>query len=270
MRSGVIDKPLASARPQPKPRLLAAWTVGVYAFLYLPILVLIAMSFNDSKILALPFKGWTGAWYRLALNDQALRNSLLNSLQVAAAATGLATLLGLLAAFAIYRYAFFGKNTFRIAVTLPILLPGVVTGVAMLAYFSDLGFDLSLGTVILGHLVFGLPVAMGPILARLGQFPQALEEAAYDLGALPRQVFFGVVFPYIRSAVFSGALLAFTLSFDEVVVTIFLTGRENTLPMEIWARLRTDITPEIAAASTFVLLVSTAFVLLNQWVSARE
>ena len=191
-------------------------------------------------------------------------------MQVAATATILATFLGLLAAFAIYRYQFFGKDAFRIAINLPILLPGVVTGVAMLAYFSSLGLQLSLWTVILGHVVFGLPVAMGPILARLTQFPRILEEAAYDLGARPGQVFFGVIFPYIRSAIFSGAMLAFTLSFDEVVVTIFLTGRENTLLMEIWARLRTDITPEIAAAATLVLLASGSIVLLNQLVTAND
>jgi spermidine/putrescine transport system permease protein len=145
-----------------------------------------------------------------------------------------------------------------------------VTGVAMLAYFSDLGFGLSLGTVILGHTVFGLPVALGPILTRLSQFPRSLEEAAYDLGAKPAQVFTGVIFPYIRSAVIAGALLAFTLSFDEVVVTIFLTGRDNTLPMEIWGRLRTDITPEIAAIATLVLAASTVLVVLSQWISTRE
>ena len=257
-------------RHRQKPFLLAAWTILVYAFLYLPIFVLITLSFNKSKIFSLPFKGLTFDWYSVAFADSSLKEALVNSLQVAASATILATFLGLLAAFAIYRYQFFGKNAFRIAINLPILLPGVVTGVAMLAYFSSLGLQLSLWTVILGHVVFGLPVAMGPILARLTQFPRILEEAAYDLGARPGQVFFGVIFPYIRSAIFSGAMLAFTLSFDEVVVTIFLTGRENTLPMEIWARLRTDITPEIAAAATLVLLASGAIVLLNQLVTAND
>lgn len=262
------DQPRRQSRPRPV--VLAAWTILVYAFLYLPIFVLILLSFNKSKILSLPFKGLTFDWYSVAFADPSLKEALVNSLQVAASATMLATTLGLLAAFAIYRYQFFGKNAFRIALNLPILLPGVVTGVAMLAYFSSLGLQLSLWTVILGHVVFGLPVAMGLILARLSQFPRILEEAAYDLGARPGQVFLGIIFPYIRSAVISGAMLAFTLSFDEVVVTIFLTGRENTLPMEIWARLRTDITPEIAAAATLVLLASTAIVLLNQLVTARD
>ncbi|NJO42942.1 MAG: ABC transporter permease [Cyanobacteria bacterium CRU_2_1] len=222
------------------------------------------MSFNDSAILSLPFKGITLDWYDLTFRDQSIRLSLINSLKVAASATLLATMLGLFAAFAIYRYQFFGKNAFRIALNLPILLPGIVTGVAMLAYFSDLGLELSLWTIIIGHAMFGIPVALGPILTRLSQFPRRLEEAAYDLGAKPGEVFRDVIFPYIRSAVISGALLAFTLSFDEVVVTIFLTGRDNTLPIEIWGRLRTDITPEIAAVATLILVVSGAIVVLSQ------
>lgn len=257
-------------RTQQQPLFLTTWTMAVFVFLYLPIVVLILLSFNQSTILSLPFIGITLNWYKMAFADTALQDALINSLRVAVVATVIATLLGLLSAFAIYRYQFFGKNTFRIAITLPILLPGVVTGVAMLAYFSNLGLELSLGTVILGHLVFGLPVAMGPILTRLTQFPQMLEEAAYDLGARPKQVFLDIIFPYIRSAVISGALLAFTLSFDEVIVTIFLTGRENTLPMEIWARLRTDITPEIAATATLILMASTVLILLNQVITSRQ
>ncbi|MBD2460350.1 ABC transporter permease [Oscillatoria sp. FACHB-1407] len=260
---------MLSRRPS-KPWFLGIWSLLVFAFLNLPIAVVVVMSFNDSRILSLPFKGFTLNWYRLMANDAPLQMSLVNSVQVAIAATVIATVLGLLAAFAIYRYRFFGRNAFRIALNLPILLPGIVTGVAMLAYLSDLGFGLSLWTVIIGHSVFGLPVALGPIFTRLSQFPRSLEEAAYDLGAKPRQVFWGVIFPYIRSAVIAGALLAFTLSFDEVVVTIFLTGRDNTLPMEIWGRLRTDITPEIAAIATLVLTASTVLVLLSQWAGTKE
>jgi len=256
-------------RPQP-PIFLGVWTGVTFLFLYLPIAVLIFLSFNDSNILSLPWRGITGKWYSLAFSDRPLMESLGNSLKVATAATVLATGFGLLTAWGIYRYQFWGRNTLRIAVNLPILLPGVVTGVAMLAYFSSLDLPLSLITVILGHGIFGLPVAMGSILTRLGQFPQSLAEAAADLGAKPGRAFWDVIFPYISSAVASGALLAFTLSFDEVIVTIFLTGRDNTLPLEIWARLRTDITPEIAAAATLVLLGSSVFMLLNQWVASRE
>lgn len=262
----VGDRPRRSR----KPWLLGIWTAIVYTFLYLPILVLVVMSFNDSRILSLPFKGVTLDWYSRAFHNAAMRVALWNSVRVAAVATVLATGFGLLAAIAIYRYSFFGKNAFRIALNLPILLPGIVTGVAMLAYFSNLGLELSLWTVILGHAVFGLPVALGPILTRLSQFPRSLEEAAYDLGAKPVEVFTGIIFPYIRSALIAGALLAFTLSFDEVVVTIFLTGRENTLPMEIWGQLRTRITPEIAAIATVVLVVSGILVVVSQAVGRDQ
>lgn len=261
---------LLSPRTQTKPWLLMGWAMAVYGFLYLPIVVLVVISFNDSPILSLPLKGITFDWYALAFRDPAIRLALVNSLQVATTATIIATTLGLFAAFAIYRYQFWGRNAFRLALNLPILLPGIVTGVAMLAYLSDLGWELSLSTVIMGHAVFGIPVAFGPILTRLNQFPRSLEEAAYDLGAKPAEVFRDVIFPYIRSALVSGALLAFTLSFDEVVVTIFLTGRDNTLPMEIWGRLRTNITPEIAAIATLVSLVSGGLVLLSQCSSTQQ
>jgi spermidine/putrescine transport system permease protein len=254
-------------RKTEKPWLLISWAVAVFGFLYLPLAVLMVISLNDSPILSLPFKGVTLDWYERSFSDQAIRIAFLNSLKVAGGATVLATGLGLLAAFAVYRYQFLGKNAFRIALNLPILLPGIVTGVAMLAYFSDLGWELSLGTVIIGHAVFGIPVAFGPILTRLSQFPRSLAEAAADLGATPTQVFLDVIFPYIRSAVISGALLAFTLSFDEVVVTIFLTGRDNTLPIEIWGRLRTNITPEIAAVATLISVASGTIVLFSQWVT---
>lgn len=258
----------SSPRTPTKPWLLIGWALATYGFLYLPIGVLVVISFNDSPILSLPLKGITLDWYARAFQDTAIRSSLVNSLQVATAATIVATTLGLFAAFAVYRYQFLGRNAFRVALNLPILLPGIVTGVAMLAYLSDLGWELSLTTVMIGHAVFGIPVAFGSILTRLGQFPRSLEEAAYDLGAKPAEVFRDVMFPYIRSAVISGALLAFTLSFDEVVVTIFLTGRDNTLPMEIWGRLRTNITPEIAAVATLVSLVSGGLVLVSQRFSA--
>jgi spermidine/putrescine transport system permease protein len=263
----MTDKTAHTPRPRiaPQPWLLATWAIVMFIFLYTPIIVVIVMSFNDSTILALPLKGFTLDWYREVFADEGLQAGFVNSLKVALWATVLSSVFALFAAFAIHRYRFFGRQAFRVAVNLPILLPGVVTGVAMLAAFSSLQIEAGLLTVLLGHAVFGLPVAMGAILTRLSRLPRNLEEAGYDLGARPIQVLTMIVWPYLRSAVISGALLAFTLSFDEVVVTIFLTGRENTLPMEIWARLRTEITPEIAAAASLVLVFSTVLVLLNQY-----
>lgn len=245
-------------------QLLGGLTILVYSFMYLPILVIVVFSFSQGRVLALPIQGWTVDWYSAALSDDRLQAGLFNSIRVAIAATSIAAILGTLAAFAIQKYQFFGKNAFRTAVVLPIILPGIVTGVAMLSFFSTLDVPLGLLTVIIGHATFGFPVVFNTVAARISQLPRSLEEAAADLGASPWSAFWRVVFPGLRSALISGTLLAFTLSFDEIIVTIFLTGQDNTLPMEIWARLRFGITPEINATVTLILLFSICLVLLSQ------
>ncbi|PPS44213.1 ABC transporter permease [Chroococcidiopsis sp. TS-821] len=245
-------------------QLLGGWTILVYLFMYLPILVIVVFSFSQGRVLALPIQGWTVDWYSAALSDDRLQAGLFNSIRVAIAATSIAAILGTLAAFAIQKYQFFGKNAFRTAAILPIILPGIVTGVAMLSFFSTLDLPLGLLTVIIGHATFGFPVVFNTVAARISQLPRSLEEAAADLGAPPWEAFWKVVFPGIRSALISATLLAFTLSFDEIIVTIFLTGQDNTLPMEIWARLRFGITPEINATVTLILLFSICLVLLSQ------
>jgi spermidine/putrescine transport system permease protein len=241
------------------------FTLGVFLFMHLPIAVIILFSFSDKRVLTLPIRGWTLDWYLQALNDDRLRIGLMNSLKVATVATIAATLLGTLAAFAVARWRFPGRGAFRSAVVIPILLPGIVTGVAMLSFFGTAGIPLGLLTVIIGHATFGFPVVFNTMHARLGRLPRSLEEAAADLGATPAQAFWRVTFPAIRSALIAGALLAFTLSFDEIVVTIFLTGPDNTLPMEIYSRLRFGMTPEINAVVTLILLASGCLVLMSVW-----
>jgi len=242
-----------------------AFTFAVLLFMHLPIVVIVLFSFSDKRVLTLPIRGWTFDWYLQAFNDDRLRIGLMNSLKVACSATLLATLLGTLAAFAITRWRFYGRNAFRAAVAIPILLPGIVTGVAMLSFFGAAGIPLGLLTVIIGHATFGFPVVFNTMNARLSRLPRSLEEAAADLGATPVQAFWRVTFPAMRSALIAGALLAFTLSFDEIVVTIFLTGPDNTLPMEIYSRLRFGMTPEINAVVTIILLVSGFLVLASVW-----
>ncbi len=242
---------------------LGSYTLGVFLFMHLPVAVIIFFSFSSKRVLSLPIKGWTLDWYREALQDDRLRVGLINSLKVASGATLLAALLGTLGAFAISRWRFHGRAAFRSAVVIPILLPGIVTGVAMLSFFGQAGIPLGLLTVIIGHATFGFPVVFNTMNARLSQLPRSLEEASADLGATPAQTFRLVVFPAIRSALIAGALLAFTLSFDEIVVTIFLTGPDNTLPIEIYSRLRFGMTPEINAVVTMILLVSGTLVLLS-------
>jgi spermidine/putrescine transport system permease protein len=245
-------------------QLLGGFTILVYAFMYLPILVIVVFSFSQGRVLALPIQGWTVDWYSAALADDRLQAGLFNSVRVAITATSIAAILGTLAALAVQKYQFFGKSVFRTAAVLPIILPGIITGVAMLSFFSTLDLPLGLLTVIIGHATFGFPVVFNTVAARISQLPRSLEEAAADLGAPPWEAFWKVVFPGIRSALISATLLAFTLSFDEIIVTIFLTGQDNTLPMEIWARLRFGITPEINATVTLILLFSICLVLLSQ------
>jgi spermidine/putrescine transport system permease protein len=234
----------------------------VFLFLYLPLFVVILYSFSETKVNAWPIKGYTLDWYREMLVDREIRNSLQTSVTVGLIAAGAAVLLGTLAAFALDRYQFPGKPALRFCIVLPIVLPGIVTGVAMLAFFSMLGWPLSRWTIIVAHATFCITLIVNNVVARLSQLPSSLDEASADLGATPSKTFWRVTFPLIRPAILAGAILAFTLSFDEVVVTFFLTGREKTLPLLIWGRLRQGISPEINAVATVIILVSLAGVLL--------
>lgn len=236
----------------------------VYAFLYLPLVILIMFSFDSSAINGWPIKGWTVSWYRQIGLDDALIAALGNSISVAVRAVLIAVVLGTLAALAINRYRFPGKGIFLFVATLPIVLPGVVTGIAMLLFFSFFNVELSLLTVLIGHATFCIVLVLNNVLARLVRVPKELGEAAADLGANPLRTFWHVTLPSIRTAIVSGALLAFTLSFDEVVVTFFLTGRQNTLPMEIWGRLRRGFTPELNAIATVIIAVSIVLIVASQ------
>ena len=235
----------------------------VLAFLYLPISVLVIFSFNDSRILSLPFRGFTWKWYEALLANADLQQAIWNSLYVGLFATLLTLLIGVPAAFALDRYDFPGKTLFRRFVLLPIALPGVITGISMLNMFKAAGVNLSLETVILGHATALVSVVATQVFARLQRVNRSLEEASADLGANPWQTFWRVTFPNIRSAVIGSALLSFTLSFDEIPVTFFLTGRDNTLPMYIWSTLRRGITPEINAVGTLIIIFSLGLIVLS-------
>jgi spermidine/putrescine transport system permease protein len=243
---------------------LAAAGILVYLFLYLPLVILVLFSFDTSTINGWPIAGWTLSWYQKIGLDDALLAALRNSLTVGLEAVTIAVILGTLAALAIHRYRFPGREVFLFMATLPIVLPGVVTGIAMLLFFHFFNIDLSLATVLIGHATFCLVVVLNNVLARLVRVPKELAEAAGDLGANALQTFWHVTLPSIRTAMLSGALLAFTLSFDEVVVTFFLTGRDNTLPMEIWGRLRIGFTPELNAIASLVIAVSVVLVIASQ------
>ena len=226
------------------------------AFLYIPIWVLIAFSFNDSRSLTWPLSGFTLDWYRKLWGNSDLIAAIGNSFYVATFATVLTLVVGVPAAMVLHKFNFPGKSIFRRLILLPITLPGIVTGISMLNMFKLMGFSLSLETVILGHATALLGVVVTQVYARLQRLPKSLEEAAFDLGATPWRSFIDVTLPNIRSAIIGAGLLSFVLSFDEIPVTFFLTGRDNTLPMYIYSTMRRGVTPEINAVGTIIVLLS--------------
>ena len=242
------------------------WLLGIgliLGFLYVPIAVLVAYGFNDSRSLTWPMSGFTLSWYeKLASNGQ-LIDAFGNSLYVAFWATTLTLIIGVPAAIALDRVDFPGKGLFRKLILLPIALPGIVTGISMLILFRMMGFNLSLETVIIGHATALLAVVVTQVYARLQRLPDSLQEASADLGASGLQTFFLVTLPNIRTAVIGAALLAFTLSFDEIPVTFFLTGRDNTFPMYIWSTMRRGLTPEINAIGTIIVGMSIVLIVIS-------
>jgi spermidine/putrescine transport system permease protein len=242
--------------------LLAAYAWLVYAFLYLPIIVLVVYSFSGSGVGGFPPAKWTFEWYRQLFADGALWDSVLTSLKVAAVAVAIALVLGMPAALALDRADFPGKSLFRRLVLLPLILPGIITGLSLLMLFVAAGMKLSLVTVTLGHGTALISVATTEIFAGLQKLERAQEEASLDLGAGPWSTFWRITLPNLRVSLLAAGLLIFTLSLDEIAVSFFLIGRDNTLPLEIWSRLRRGITPEINAISTLMLLFSILTILI--------
>jgi spermidine/putrescine transport system permease protein len=238
----------------------AAWLLlhasAVFAFLYLPIAVLILYSFNGQGVGGFPPHHLTLDWYRILFADAAIWDAVLNSLQVALAAMVISLALGIPAALALDRVQFPGKALFRRLVLLPLILPGIITGLSLLMLFNLTSVKLSLLTITLGHGTALISVAATEVFAGLQKLDRAQEEASLDLGANYWQTFWRITVPNLKLPIIGAALLIFTLSMDEIAVSFFLIGRDNTLPLEIWGRLRRGITPEINAVSTIIFLFS--------------
>ena len=252
------------------PALSTAYAAAAYAFLYLPIVVLVVYSFNRDGVGGFPPRHWTFAWYRTLFDDAAMWNSVGNSAIVALSTVVLSMLIGFPAAYALDRYSFPGKAAFQRLVLLPLIVPGVITGISLLLVTVSSGFRLSLITVILGHSTALTAVAATEIFAGLAKLDRSLEEASADLGATRIQTLVRIVLPGLRTSLLGTALLIFTLSMDEIAVTFFLIGRENTLPLEIWSRLRRGATPEMNAIATLIFLFSVITIFLSQWLMNRE
>jgi len=238
------------------PRWLWLYAVVVFAFLYLPIVVLVVYSFNGQAVGGFPPRDLTFNWYRQLFQDDAIWSSVLNSVIVALASVLIALALGIPAGLALDRAAFPGKGIFRRLVLLPLVLPGIITGLSLLMLFREADLKLSLLTVILGHGTALISVATTEVFAGLQKLDRAHEEASLDLGANYLQTFWRVTLPNLKLSIIGAALLIFTLSMDEIAVSFFLIGRDNTLPLEIWGRLRRGITPEINAVSTIIFVFS--------------
>jgi putative spermidine/putrescine transport system permease protein len=253
---------------------LAAVTLLTLAFLYVPLLVVARLSFTKANSIAWPADGWTTTWWEEAWNTEGPRQALTNSVKVALAATAIALLLGTLAAFALQRYQFFGRDAVSFLMVLPIALPGIVTGIALQNTFSrtiDLGlFSFRIGfgfhSLVIAHATFCVVIAYNNVIARLRRSSPNLLEASADLGAHGTQTFRYITFPLVRSALLAGGILAFALSFDEIVVTTFTAGAGfQTLPVWFSAALQRPTKPVVInVVATFVMVVSIPLAWLAQ------
>ena len=241
--------------------LLRLGALATLAFIYLPLFVIALYAFNRNVTQAWPIEKYSTRWFSVAFNDPDVRDALKNSVLAAIGATIIALVLGTLASLAVARYRFFGREIITFAWILPIALPGIVTGLALQATIIDvlgpLGISFGLTTIIIGHATFCVVLIYNNVLARMRRTAGSLDEASADLGADNWQTFRYVMLPQMRTALLAGALLAFALSFDEVIVTVFTSGAEQTLPIWIFATLaRPDDQPIVNVVALFVILVS--------------
>ncbi len=272
--------------------LLGSWTGVVFAFLYIPILLLIVFSFNDSQ-LNLNWEGFTLDWYRALAEDSVLIEAFKNSLIIAAITTVLSVVLGTVGAWLLHRYCYPARKFINTLIFVPMAIPEIIMGVSLLILFSgvfrwlegyqeaawapqwfaDLNLDLGYATVIIAHTTFCFPFVLVAVQARLAGADPSLEEAAMDLGATPLRAFWHVMVPYMLPAIISGALMAFTLSMDEIIVTYFTAGPDSqTLPLKIFGRVKKGLDPSLNAISTIFILATAALVILSEWIkrSSRQ
>jgi ABC-type spermidine/putrescine transport system permease subunit II len=242
---------------------LGTWSALVYIFLFSPIVLLVLFSFNANQYGTFPFTGWTGHWYGQVFGDYQIRDALATTLKVAVAVTLISTVVGTAAAFPLVRSRLPFRSGVRIAMTLPIMIPGLLIGVSLLVLLTSVfHFQLSPQTAVIGQAVYTTPFVVLLVAARLQGFDPALERAASDLGANTLNRLRHVVLPLIMPAIFAGALFAFTLSLDEFIITLFLIGGHNTLPIYIYTQVKFGITPEVNALATLLLAASLVLIAL--------
>lgn len=245
----------------------------MYVFLYTPIAILILLSFNDSRY-ALVWRGFTTRWYEALLagetvarvNPGAAWTALVHSLEIAVVTVVVSTVFGTMLAFALDRYDFPGKRLFIGVVYMPIIIPSVVMGISLLLFFNLLGISQGIGTATISHIAFDISFVAVVVAARLKSFDRTLEEAAKDLGANRLETFRYVTLPVIKPGILAGALLAFAMSFDDFVVTFFVIGNQNTIPIFFFSMVRIGISPGVNVIATLIIVTTMVIVALAQWV----
>ena len=238
-------------------RALAALSVVVVVVLSAPLLVIVMFAFDRSNVQTFPIHQWTTSWFSVAWHDPAVRGALWLSVKAGLVATLIALVLGTMVAFGIHRFRFFGREAVSLMLVLPIALPGIVTGLALHSAFNLIGLPFSVYTIIIGHATFCIVVVFNNVVARLRRTSMSLIEASADLGASPGQTLRLVTIPMLSTALIAGGLLAFALSFDEVIVTTFTAGAQNTLPLWIFGAIRLgQQLPEVNAVVTGVLVLT--------------
>ncbi|WP_075680155.1 ABC transporter permease [Roseburia sp. 831b] len=243
--------------------LIAILAILILVFLYLPIAIVVIYSFNADTVNCFPMNGFSLKWFRVMAENKNLIQALGHSLQIAVVSTLVACLLGVPGAYAMYRYHFPGKEILNRIVMLPLILPGILTGIAMLTFFKALGVNQGMLAVVLGHSTFLIATVLPQVYDRLKRMDHNIIEAAEDLGATGIQTFVHVILPNVKTAIVSSALLSFTLSMDEIPVTYFLNGVFSTLPIQIWGMTRNGITPEVNAISSIIFAVSLVAILIS-------
>lgn len=265
VRSKLIDRHGGTA--------LGLEAILIYLFLYTPIAVMIVLSFNDSK-LAIVWQGFTLKWYTALFSGEIIAGvnptvawlALQNSLLIAVVTVVVSTTFGTMLALGLNRYDFPGKSLLQGITYMPLIIPSIVLGISLLLFFSFVGITTGIGTAIIGHIAFDIAYVTIIVLARLQSFDRTLEEAAKDLGAHGFETFRWVTFPLIKPGIIAGALLGFAMSFDDFVVTFFIIGNENTLPIFFFGMVRQGISPGVNVIATAILVTTFMFVALAQWI----
>jgi len=249
---------------------LKYFSLLVYFFLYAPILLLIIFSFNESKLNAV-WKGFTLAWYVKLSGNVYILNAFKNSLIIAVVATIGSTFIGTMAGFGMSRFRFPAKKLYDSVLYMPMIIPEVLMGISLLVLFVFLNMRLGLTTIAIAHIVFCIPFVTIVVRARLHGLDRSFEEAAYDLGADELTTFRKITFPLAAPGIMAGALLAFTLSFDDFVITFFTAGPgATTLPLKIFSMIKFGVTPEINAISSIIIIISTLLILAVQRLQSLE